>query len=376
MRLRSRVALTLLVLIIAAQGVAAAMTYHVLTAGGALDGVALFLPVALILGMSVILTVVGAIVIARGVSRPMEAFAAIANRIAAGDYAPAPKGARAKELEELGIALDGLITAVSQREAALTEAMTDLATERDEALQASTAKSHFLTNMSHELRTPLNAVIGFGEVIETEIMGPVGVASYREYAKHIVESGRHLLARVDDMLDLTKLETGKLELQYEETDTREVLTQVIRALAPLARSNDLRLALRGDASVWPVINADPRKLRQVCTALIGNALKFTAKGGSVTLSCTTTASHVTIRITDTGIGIRAEDLPLVVKPFYRVNSSYNAKYQGVGLGLPLAKAITELHGGRMEIESTPGVGTTVSITLPQRLTARDSSAAA
>ena len=222
----------------------------------------------------------------------------------------------------------------------------------------------FLANISHELRTPLNAIIGFGEMLHCQILGPIGVPAYREYAQHIHQSGMHLLSLVEEMLDLSKVEAGKLEIERVPNEPGTLLSESLVMLHPTAEAAKVEIIVEGAPSAWPALQGDPVKLKQVFVNLLGNAIKFTPAGGRVTVSGEFDNAWLRIRISDTGVGMRAEEIPLVVQPFYRTTSAYDAKHQGAGLGLPFAKAVVELHGGSLAIESRPGSGTTVTITLP------------
>jgi len=233
-----------------------------------------------------------------------------------------------------------------------------------ELANANKAKSMFLANISHELRTPLNAIIGFGEMIHRQILGPIGVPAYQEYAQHIHQSGMHLLSLVEEMLDLSKVEAGKLEIERVPTKPGTLLAESLVMLRPTAEAAKVEIVVNRDASAWPVLECDPVKLKQVFVNLLGNAIKFTPAGGQVTVSDEIDDVSFRIRISDTGVGMRAEEIPLVVQPFYRTASAYDAKHQGAGLGLPFAKAVVELHGGSLAIESRLAAGTTVTISLP------------
>jgi signal transduction histidine kinase len=233
-----------------------------------------------------------------------------------------------------------------------------------ELANANKAKSMFLANLNHELRTPLNAIIGFGETMHRQIMGPIGVPKYREYAHHIHQSGLHLLSLVEEMLDLSKVEAGKLEIERVPTQPGILLDASLMMLRPTAQAAQVEIVLDGAPSAWPILDCDPVKLKQVFVNLIGNAVKFSRAGGQVTVSGETDAVWLRIRISDTGIGMRPEEIPLVVQPFYRTSSAYDGKHQGAGLGLPFAKAVVELHGGILAIESRLALGTTVTISLP------------
>jgi len=236
-----------------------------------------------------------------------------------------------------------------------------------ELANANKAKSMFLANLNHELRTPLNAIIGFGETMHRQIMGPIGVPKYREYAQHIHQSGMHLLSLVEEMLDLSKVEAGKLEIERVPTQPSILLDESLMMLRPAAEAAQVEIKINGSPSAWPVLVCDPVKLKQVFVNILGNAIKFTHAGGEVDVSGEADDVWLQVRISDTGIGMRPEEIPLVIQPFYRTSSAYDGKHQGAGLGLPFAKAVVELHGGSLAIESGLGLGTTVTISLPVAL---------
>jgi signal transduction histidine kinase len=279
------------------------------------------------------------------------------------------------EIGHLGATFNAMADALAARYAAQRRAERELrelnatlesrVEERTiELANANRAKSMFLANMSHELRTPLNAIIGFGEMIHREIMGPLGVAAYKDYAQHIHESGMHLLSLVEEMLDLAKVEAGKLQIERVATRPGALLAESLVMLRSTAEAATVEIVVDGDPSTWPELEGDPVKLKQVFVNLVGNAIKFTPAGGRVAISAEINAGGLQIRIRDTGIGMRAEDIPLVLQPFYRVHSALDSKHQGAGLGLPFAKSVVELHGGTLAIESQLDAGTTVTITLP------------
>ena len=279
------------------------------------------------------------------------------------------------EIGHLGAAFNAMADALAARHEAQKRAEEELRhlnatlesrVERRtlELANANKAKSMFLANINHELRTPLNAIIGFADMMRCQILGPIGVPAYKEYAEHIHESGRHLFALVEEMLDLSKVEAGKLEIERMLIEPGPLLAESLVMLRPMAEAGKVEIVVEGDRSGWPVFEADPVKIKQVFVNLIGNAVKFTPPGGRVTISSEVGEACLQIRIEDTGIGMRREDIPLVIQPFYRVSSPYDAKHQGTGLGLPFAKAVTELHGGTLGIESRVGSGTTVTVTLP------------
>jgi signal transduction histidine kinase len=242
-------------------------------------------------------------------------------------------------------------------EAALQQAM-------NEALSASRAKSEFLAAMSHELRTPLNAIIGFSEAMEGEIFGPLGNERYLSYIQDIGGSGRHLLAVVNDILDIARIEAGRTELDERLVDFADCADAGLRILAPRARSGDLRLVRRIPPGL-PQLVADERILKQILVNLLSNAVKFTPRGGEVAVTAGIGANgEFRISVTDTGIGIAAEELSKVVRPFYQVDGSLARRFEGSGLGLSLVKSFVEAHGGSFELASEPGRGTTATCILP------------
>jgi signal transduction histidine kinase len=253
---------------------------------------------------------------------------------------------------------------IADRESALRDAIGSLEQARNDAVKANEAKSQFLSNMSHELRTPLNAILGFSEVLHKQMMGPMGAARYIEYARHIYDSGSHLLVQVEEMLDLSQAADGRLLISRRRVKPSGLLSASIETLEPVASKAGVGLNVAGDPNSWPAIDADDAKLQQSLTNIIHNAVKFTPSGGTVTISGERSGANLRIVITDTGIGIPPEDLDLVVRPFHRQRPAYDSRYQGVGLGLPFAKTIIELHGGKLAINSVQESGTTVTIELP------------
>lgn len=235
---------------------------------------------------------------------------------------------------------------------------------QQEAESASRAKSDFLGVMSHELRTPLNAILGFSEIMQQKMFGPVGSDRYAAYVDDIHDAAKHLLNIISDVLDLSKAEVGKLTLEEDEVDLVDLLEQSCRLLREQAGENGLRLSLKNDG-VQPLLRADPRLMKQVAINLLGNAIKFTQSGGSVDVEVLLRPDGAcAVSFTDTGIGISKDDLEKVMEPFVQVESTFARKFGGTGLGLPLVKRIIELHDGQLSIESVLGAGTTVTIELP------------
>ncbi len=321
-------------------------------------------PVLLVLAGALFVAVALAMLVVRGMSRPLETLAASARRIAAGDYASPPSLGKRDEVGQLSGALIAMTRSIAEREAALTSAIASLEIARDQAVQANEAKSQFLANMSHELRTPLNAIMGFGEMLHHEVLGPLGVARYREYAGDICDSAQRLLALVSRMFDLAEVEAGRLTIEHKKISLGSVLQEAVGALRAAAQQAGINLTLSDEA--LPEIEGDGTKLRLALISILHNAVKFTPAGGSVKVSAHAGASGIVMRIADSGVGMRAEDIAVVVRPFHRLRSAFDGKHQGAGLGLPFAKAIVELHGGMLHIESTPGVGTTVEVRLPRQ----------
>jgi signal transduction histidine kinase len=321
-------------------------------------------PVLFVLAAALLLAAGCAMLVVRRASRPLEALAGAARRIAAGDYTPPPHVGAKDELGLLSDALIGMTRSIADREAALTSMIGALEMARNEAVKANDAKSQFLANMSHELRTPLNAIVGFGEMLHQEILGPLGVARYREYATDICASGQHLLGLVSRMLDLAEVESGKLALQRKLMSPASALQQAVAAIRPVADKQRVTFAVAGHRGDFPEIQGDADKLRQAFASVLHNAVKFTPGGGAVSVDTMSDRSSVTIRIKDTGPGMSEADIEVVTRPFHRLRSALDGQHQGAGLGLPFAKAIVELHGGTLTIRSASGVGTCVEIYLP------------
>jgi signal transduction histidine kinase len=260
----------------------------------------------------------------------------------------------------------GLIWIVSQtNRGALRQNEANLklaaAVARSEA--ANQSKSDFLAAMSHELRTPLNAVIGFSEIMKSELLGPMSVPAYRDYVTNIHDSGTHLLSIVNDILDMAKTETGSVPLDREEFGLKEMLEQTVSMVEERAASAGLTIGLDLAPELGAMVS-DKRRLKQVMLNLLSNAIKFTPSGGSITVTARRILDKVALEVADTGVGISEQDMPVAMAPFGQVDSSLARKHEGTGLGLPLAKKFVELLGGSFHIDSKPGEGTRVGMTLP------------
>jgi two-component system cell cycle sensor histidine kinase PleC len=249
------------------------------------------------------------------------------------------------------------ITERTQHERELREA-------KDSAERAYAAKSQFLANMSHELRTPLNAIIGFSEMMQRQLLGPIGTEKYLDYIGGIRESGEHLLDLISDILDMSRIEAGKYELDLEEFNLLKILRLGAHMIEGRALDAQVRVlsSIPEDGSLNVI--ADRRAVMQMILNLLSNAVKFTKPGGEVRIEYTRNESCVTFRITDTGIGIPASKLKYVTRPFEQVANHFTRNHEGSGLGLSITKDLAELHGGNLQIESEIGTGTSVTITLP------------
>jgi len=250
-------------------------------------------------------------------------------------------------------------TAIKEREESLRRA-------KREAEAANASKSRFLANMSHELRTPLNAIIGFSEIINGQFFGEVGNERYLDYSGDILRSGRHLLAVINDVLDLSKSEAGKMVLAAREADMAVVLDDCIAMVREQCTDAGLNFTVAGlDQPLG--LNGDPGKLRQIFLNLLSNAIKFTEKGGTVSLVAAATDGSIAVTVADTGIGMSPADVEIAFQPFGQVDNRLERRYEGTGLGLPLTKALVDLHRGSIVIESARGKGTRVIVTFPRAI---------
>jgi signal transduction histidine kinase len=272
----------------------------------------------------------------------------------------------------LAILLIGLLLNRLRRSLEESRRLAAVAVQRNEELlaakleaeRASRAKSEFLANRSHELRTPLNSILGFSEVLKLEQFGPLGAPSYKEYAADIHGSGEHLLSIINDILDMARIEAGKVQLDEGEIDLLDVAAQCMRLVRERASRGGVELSVELPADL-PYLRADARAMKQILLNLLSNAVKFTDAGGRVTLSAELTEDGgLAIVVSDTGIGIAPEMQARVLEAFTQADGGRNRRYEGTGLGLPICRGLVALHGGELGLRSAPGEGTLVSVRLP------------
>ncbi|HLJ22031.1 MAG TPA: ATP-binding protein [Stellaceae bacterium] len=263
----------------------------------------------------------------------------------------------------MGRTLNGSIVKMISLRFANADLVANLLQAKETAEIASRVKSEFLATMSHELRTPLNAVLGFSEMIREGSSGPID-AKYKAYAADIHASGEHLLALISDILDISKIESGRLELHDERTSLSKLVSRCVRLVAPRAEEGELAIVEMLPPDV-PDAVVDEVRLKQALLNLLSNAVKFTRPGGRVEISARVVEDGaIEIAVADDGIGMRSEDVPVALEPFRQLDSRLSRHYEGTGLGLPLAKRLIELHGGSLAISTAPERGTRVTLRLP------------
>ena len=298
-----------------------------------------------------------AVYVLKGVVQPIAKITNTMRLVAGGDLAPEiPFEHRVDEIGFLARALRVF------RDSDLEKKR--LRVDKESAEAANHAKSEFLANMSHELRTPLNAILGFSEVIKSQMFGPLS-ERYRSYAGDIFSSGKHLLELINEILDLSKLEAGKLELHEEEVNLAAAVEACMQLVEPQARKAQILLSAFFDDDI-SLVRVDARRFRQIVLNLLSNAVKFTPDGGQVRVSTFRRNGDLVLTIADTGIGMSPEEIPKATASFGQVDSKISRKHEGTGLGLPLAKHLAEAHGGTLTLQSEVNVGTTVTITLPSQ----------
>ncbi len=257
------------------------------------------------------------------------------------------------------IGLYGIMQDITQ----IMEHEQELRAAKDAAERAYAAKSQFLANMSHELRTPLNAIIGFSEMIQQQLLGPIGNERYLDYIKGINESGEHLLDLITDILDMSKIEAGKYELDLEDVNIAKTIRLAVHMVEARASEKSIKLQVQVPDETLR-IHADRRAIMQMTLNLLSNAVKFSHAGGRVEIECASKGDYVTLKVKDQGIGIPAHKLPAITNPFEQAANQYTRSHEGTGLGLSITKELAEMHGGSLHIESKVDVGTSVTIRLP------------
>ncbi len=273
------------------------------------------------------------------------------------DYSVRAREHAADELGELSAGFNEMLAKIQAHD-------DDLRASGREAEAASRAKTEFLANMSHELRTPLNAIIGFSEIIQTEMLGPLGNDRYRSYARDICDSGHHLLEVIGDILDISKVEAGEFELNAEVTDLGDIIELCMRLVRERAEAAEITLDVEVDPEL-PRLLLDQRLVKQSLINLLSNAIKFSPDPGPVTVRAARVSDgSVLLVVTDAGIGIAEADIPKILQPFSQVESVFSRSHEGTGLGLPLTKSFIEAHGGSLELRSKVGEGTVVSLRFP------------
>jgi signal transduction histidine kinase len=254
-----------------------------------------------------------------------------------------------------------LAQAQSRRD--LLEQSSSLVSAKEQAEVANRAKSEFLANMSHELRTPLNAIIGFAEIMDKGLSGPLDNPYYQDYVRDILASAHHLLEVINDILDVSKIEAGKIDLEEKELDVDQIIQSTLRLMVERAHRGEIDLVYSARPGL-PYLIADERRVKQMVLNLLSNAVKFTPKGGRVTIDADLRHGKMVVAVRDTGIGIAADKLAELFTPFRQIDSRLNRKYEGTGLGLSLTKGLIELHGGSITIESAVEKGTTATLRFP------------
>ncbi|HTG06215.1 MAG TPA: ATP-binding protein [Bradyrhizobium sp.] len=254
-------------------------------------------------------------------------------------------------------------TALEQQALELADLAEKYSEEKNRAEEANQTKSKFLANMSHELRTPLNAIIGFSEIMESGMFGTLGSEKYQEYCHDILTSGHYLLEVINDILDMSKIEAGRMKLDMESLDLSKTLAESLRVVS--GRADDKNLVVSADIEGTISVVADRRAIKQIIVNLLSNAVKFTPDGGKVTVRSRLLRDSIVLMIADTGIGIAPHSLARLGRPFEQVESQLTKTYHGSGLGLAIARSLTHLHGGTMRLRSRLGTGTVVCVSLPR-----------
>ena len=309
--------------------------------------------------LTLLFVLFGGAVLSRLIGRPIELVADAARRFGAGDQrARAPTGDRwtVEETDALAIQFNTMADAVERHEQSLKDTL-------EQVRVADKAKTAFLANMSHELRTPLNAVIGFSEVISSEMLGPVGTARYKEYSDDITKSARYLLSLINDVLDLSLVEADRIEIDSEPVDAGDLIETAAKQIGPQAHAHALSVITR--PPLKPItMDVDQRRVLQILLNLLSNSVRFTPGGGRIEIVAEERDGKARLTVRDTGIGMSREQAALALLPFNQPQAALDPAERGCGLGLTLARRLALLHGGELSIDSEVGKGCTVYVDLP------------
>ena len=331
---------------------------------------------------AVLLAVLAGWLMSRQIEKPIRQLAGASEKVAQGDLSLSVDVKSSDEIGILAHSFNQMVLSlrksrdelqqwgkklerrVKQRTADLEQKSRELSKANVRLEELSQLKSHFLANMSHELRTPLNSILGFSEVLQDKMFGALN-EKQEQYVNYVMESGQHLLSLINDILDLSKIEAGKIEIELAELRIGDLLKDSLTMVKEMALKHGIELGLKLEDDI-PEIYADERKVKQIAFNLLSNAVKFTPDGGRVGIQAVKEQEDIRVTVWDTGIGIKEEDKGKLFKEFQQLDSGANKRYQGTGLGLALSKRLVEMHGGRIWVESEPGKGSRFSFTLPIR----------
>jgi signal transduction histidine kinase/CheY-like chemotaxis protein len=324
--------------------------------------------VAGLVGLVILLFLLAQIMLRRQIVRPITMVAQAASEVAGGDLDQTVQVTNTDEIGSLQQAFNTMVRSLREQRAALEQHATNLAqaaTEAQEARaaveQASELKSQFLANMSHELRTPLNAIINFARILSSGLRGPVNEGQL-DYLDRVRQSGEHLLGLINDILDISKIEAGRMELFKEQVRVGELVQSVMATALGLTKGKPIELR-QEIAPDLPIVEADRTRIRQILLNLLSNAAKFTDTG-VITVQASRADEQLILSVSDTGIGIAPEHLDAIFEEFRQIDGGSDRRYEGTGLGLAICRRLVDLHGGRLWVESTPGVGSTFAFSLP------------